>query len=342
MEPAVTNPASGVTDVDSAAAFLTNSLLKKREQKPDEAKAQKPEGKEPKAEEPKGKTPEPTDDDPGDEAPAKADTAEEPEAKDGADPEGEIAVEIDGEKLTAKQIRELRKQNMLHADYTRKTQALADQRKAVEAKAQEIETARTQQLSQLGFLANTLAQQITHIEQNTNWDELRQKDPAAFVAAREAIAQRQNALRQAYGAYQQVEAQKQQETQAQRQKRLAQEAELLPSRIPDWADEKVAERERGDLAAYLEKDGFGKEDESLLENHKAIALFRKAMLYDRQQADMAKAKAKAEKPVPKVTKGGVASSDAKDHEIKQAQERLRKSGRLDDAAALLTLKQRKN
>lgn len=300
--------------------------------KPEEKAEAKPET-EAAAEEPDDKS-EATEAKPDDEAPAGADKAE---AKD--DDKGEeIAIELDGEKLTPKQIREWKKGQMLQADYTRKTQSLAEQRKAVEAKAQEIETTKAQQLAHLNILGNTLVQQLTHIEQNTNWDELRQKDPAAFVAAREAIAQRQNTLRQVLNAAQQVEAQKQQETQAAKQKRLAQEAELLPTRIPEWVDEKTAERERGELASYLEKDGFTKEDESLLENHKAIALFRKAMLYDAQKAAMAKAKEKAEKPVPKFTKPG-AQSAAPDKKQK-AMETLRIRGDRDSAVEALLARQR--
>jgi hypothetical protein len=273
------------------------------------------------------------------ETPAEADKAE---VKEEATDDEKLVIELDGEKLTAKEIRELKKKDhterMLQADYTRKTQTLAEQRKAVEAKAQEIEAVSQRRLDELAFTSQIVMQQALQIEKNTNWEELRQTNPAEFAARHAQVQQRKEALNRAHVAYLQIEQQRQAKQQEQSARKLAEEAELLPTKIPEWADEKVAAQEKSALAEYLQKDGFTKDDEALLGSHKVVSLARKAWLYDRQQAELAKAKEKAAKVVPKLIKPG--AENAAPNKAQKALETLRIRGDRDSAVDVLMARSR--
>lgn len=335
----------GAATVDQAAQALSG-LLEQRRKKPDAQPEIKPAAAEkkpaaPAADEAKDET-DTAAEQPGD-TPADAKPVEgEPDADKGeADKPAteEIVVELDGEKLTPAQLREWKKERMLHADYSRKTREIAETRKAFEAERGQASQAIQAQLQEVGFLSNALLQQLTNAEQNTDWEALRATDPAKYAAAYADMHRKREVLQRSFAAYKQAEGAKQQQSQVVTQRTLAEQAQRLPELIPDWHDEKIAQTEKRQLAEYLAKDGLLSADELAgVSDARFVALARKAMFYDRAQAQRKEIAKKVEKSVPKLQKGGVASGDSKDHEIKQLGERLARTGRVDDMAKLLETK----
>jgi hypothetical protein len=85
-------------------------------------------------------------------------------------------VEVDGEEIT---VEELKAANLRQRDYTRKTQELAEQRKALEAQYSEIERERAQYAQMLPALQQRLEQK----EQEPDWDTLYDTDPTMAAKA---------------------------------------------------------------------------------------------------------------------------------------------------------------
>lgn len=243
-------------------------------------------------------------------------------------------IEVDGEEIT---IEELRSGHLRQKDYTRKTQELAEHRKAVEAKDQEMDRERAEYAQLLPALAERIQQEA---KQEPDWDTLYDTDPVMAAKAERQwrkeqegrVAQLQ-AVQAEQQRMQQIEAQKQQQMQ---QSYLEQQRHILPDIIPEWRDKKVAATEATQIRDFLLGEGFSEQDVSGMSNATLVKLARKAMLYDRGETRANEVKAKPKKPRAKILKSGSRASQPKRTSAAQeAQNRARKTGRVNDAAAAI-------
>ena len=243
-------------------------------------------------------------------------------------------IEVDGEEIT---IEELRSGHLRQKDYTRKTQELAEHRKAVEAKDQEMDRERAEYAQLLPALAERIQQEA---KQEPDWDTLYDADPVMAAKAErqwrkeqeERVAQLQ-AVQAEQQRMQQIEAQKREQMQ---QSYLEQQRQILPDIIPEWRDSKVAATEATQIRDFLLGEGFSEQDVSGMSNATLVKLARKAMLYDRGETRANEVKAKPKKPRTKTLKSGSRASQPKRTSAAQeAQNRARKTGRVNDAAAAI-------
>ena len=243
-------------------------------------------------------------------------------------------IEVDGEEIT---IEELRSGHLRQKDYTRKTQELAENRKAMEAQYQEIERERAEYAQLLPAMAERIQQAA---EQEPDWDTLYDADPVMAAKAErqwrkeqeERVAQLQ-AVQAEQQRMQQIEAQKREQMQ---QSYLEQQRQILPDIIPEWRDKKVAATEATQIRDFLLGEGFSEQDVSGMSNATLVKLARKAMLYDRGETRANEVKAKPKKPRAKILKSGSRASQPKRTSAAQeAQNRARKTGRVNDAAAAI-------
>tara|TARA_R110000782_G_C14614669_1_gene392533 strand:- start:160 stop:660 length:501 start_codon:yes stop_codon:yes gene_type:complete len=117
---------------------------------------------------------------------------------------------------------------------------------------------------------------------------------------------------------------------------VEQQREVLPEIIPEWRDKKVATKEAGDLKDFLVREGFSEQDISGLTNATLVKLARKAMLYDRGQTRAKTAKQKPKQQASKTLKSGSRATQPRPKgEQQQALQRVRQSGRVNDAAAAI-------
>ena len=116
----------------------------------------------------------------------KAEDAEEADTEAEA-PEEEEELDIDGNPLRVPKTlaEKLKARMMMQADYTQKTQTLAEQRRALEAQRQatEWEAATRSELFQEEAQLFTIAQRLDQF-QNVNWQAIAQQNPQQYVAAR--------------------------------------------------------------------------------------------------------------------------------------------------------------
>ena len=243
-------------------------------------------------------------------------------------------VEVDGEEIT---VEELKRGNLRQRDYTRKTQELAEARKQLEANYEEIQRERAQYAQMLPALQERLQQPV---EQEPDWDTLYDTDPTTAAKAERQWRKQQEeraAQLQAVEAERQRMMELEQQRLEQMQARYFEEQrELLPELIPEWRDNTVASKEAKDIRSFLIKEGFSEQDVNGLTNATLVKLARKAMLYDQGQTRATEAKKKPKTQKTKTLKAGSRSTQPRPKsEQQQALQRVRQTGRVQDAAAAI-------
>ena len=242
-------------------------------------------------------------------------------------------VEVDGEEIT---VEELKAANLRQRDYTRKTQELAEQRKALEAKESDIERERAQYAQMLPALQQRLEQK----EQEPDWDTLYDTDPTMAAKAerqwRKQQEEKQSQLQAVQAEQQRVQALQQEKMQQMQEQYVTQQREMLPDIIPEWRDSKVAAQEATQIRDFLLGEGFTEEDITGLKHATLVKLARKAMLYDRGETRVTAAKAKPKKARAKTLKSGTKASQPKPKsEAQKAIQNAKQSGRIQDAASAI-------
>ena len=240
-------------------------------------------------------------------------------------------VKVDNEELEV-DVDELIKGYSRTSDYTKKTQALAEQRKAIEAeKAKVAEAARLR--DQYAQRLQVIEQMLTQSPQE-NLAELKETDPIGYAVKMAEQVEREKQL----AAVRQERAQLAQRQQYEQQERLkthlAQEAERLQAAIPEMADEVKGEVVRKEIKDFARSIGFSEQELSQVYDHRAVLTLYKAMQYDKlQKSKPATAKRVAE--APKTLRPGPAQqSDPKSDDVKKLKGQLRKTGKQRDAAKL--------
>ena len=244
-------------------------------------------------------------------------------------------VEVNGEEKT---VEELKSGYLRQQDYTRKTQALSEEKKAFS----EVQAAVLQERAQYAEALPMLAQQIQQsVEQEPDWDTLYDTDPALAAKAerqwRKQLEQKQQQL-QAVHAEQQRMQQLEQQRAAQMQSRFVEEQrQILPDVIPEWRDAKVAAQEAGEIRDFLLQSGFQEADIDGMNSAVVVKMARLAMLQARgaNRADKAKAKPKPAKGSKTMRAGSRGTQPRPKNVVREAQQRLKSTGRVNDAAAAI-------
>jgi small-conductance mechanosensitive channel len=268
--------------------------------------------------------------------------AEEVETQEGEEPDEQVEaeeeeaepdlveIEVDGESYKVPEA--LKDKIMLQADYTRKTQEVAEQRKAVEqAQAQLQVQAQLQQQSLAEYARLTAINDQLQQYNQVDWNALYDSDPAEFVRLKEGrrdLIDQYNGLNNAIAQQQQQQIAKQQEITLQA---IQEGQKVLAREIPSW---------NTDLAKTLntfavEKFGFTKDEVNAVIDPRVVKLLHTAYLYNKQVSnkpitDKRVANLpKVSKPGSKNTQANIATSREQD-----ARKALKKSGSIDAAQAV--------
>jgi len=248
------------------------------------------------------------------------------------DEEQRFSVKVSGEdkELTLSELKSLAQQG---ADYTKKTQQVAEQRKALEAEAKAIEEAK--------YLRDAYAQRLQAMEQLLNSPEqsedleyLKESDPIGY-AVRVAEKQQQREQLQAVQAERQRIAEQQQAEYAQQmQGYLAQQAEQLAKVLPEYTDPVKGETLRSELRSFAKSNlGFSDEELSMVRDSRQVVALHKAMLYDKLQKARPEVNKRANE-APKTIKSGNGVKPTVTENVKRQQQQLRQTGKVRDAAKL--------
>jgi hypothetical protein len=244
-------------------------------------------------------------------------------------------IRVDGKDVEVT-LDELKNGYSRQADYTRKSQVLAEQRQRADHELATTQQERQRYLSQLKQIDSQANAEIERYK-NLDWERLKEEDRDNYYEKRDAyreLKDNQTKLREEQRnlmAKEQV-LQKQQYSEA-----LSQQQEILKANLPEWFDPKNGRKLKDQVFNYAMSPevGFNKEEVSSLIDARSVQVLHKAMLYDKlKNAKIAK---KRTKVVPKVTKPGTGTTKADVSSEKHAKLRARakNTGKVDDAAKLL-------
>lgn len=188
---------------------------------------------------------------------------------------------------------------MMNADYTRKTQELADLRRSAEAERTKYQQASGEQLQAMAAV-HSLDQQIQQFSQ-LNWQELSDHDPVQAQKLWMQYTQLKDSRQQIAGQVQQMEQQRAFEAQQATAKRIEEGAAILKRDIPNWSPE-VA-KQVSDFAA--KEFGFQPQELANVNDPRVVKLIHSAMvgaqLVKKQQENASSGtQAQTVKPVSKV------------------------------------------
>lgn len=224
---------------------------------------------------------------------------------------------------------ELLKGYTRNADYTKKTQDLAAHRQAVEAEAQRIQAERQHYAAQLDQAATILQAQLPPPPDQSRLHT----DPIGYMQDKEVYEARVQQLRTILAERQQAEQLNRQQAEQAQAQSLSLAREALLERLPEWKKPEVAKKEQRQIADYLRTLGYADAELAQASDPRAIVMAKKAMLYDRLQADTTKVQQRVQS-APKMVRPG-ASAPAPD-QAKAIRQQLKRSGGKDlDAAARL-------
>ena len=225
---------------------------------------------------------------------------------------------------------ELIKSYQLGTDYTKKSQAVAEERKVVEAERQRIEEAR--------YLRDQYAERLQIIEQmlnqqpeGENLEALKENDPIGYAIAYTDQQRRKEQIAQVQAERQRIAEQQQQERQEQLGQVIQAESRKLAEAIPEYADPQKGEVTRRELREFGLKLGFSDQELSGIYDSRQVLTLYKAMQYDKLQSSKPGI-TKRVNEAPKVVKSGVSQPREGSDELRKAKARAKQTGRVADAA----------
>lgn len=257
-----------------------------------------------------------------------ADESDEDVDEDEAEDEQQFTVKVDG-KDVAVSLDELQKGYSRTEDYTRKTQALAQERKTAQAELEQVRTERAQYAQLLG----ALQEQLQQSQQPLDMDRLREEDPIEWVRQREMQRENNEKMLAIQSEQQRVNQAEQVVKQQQMQAFLQSQKEQLLTVVPQLSDPKFAQAEKGRWIEAGKSIGFSEQELNGINDHRVLLALKTIADYNGMVAK--RKQVSSDKPKAKTVRPGVAPRKNQSSAVKQAQQRLARSGNAKDAASLL-------
>ena len=217
------------------------------------------------------------------------------------------------------------------ADYTRKSQVLAEQRKKMDEELAATQQERQQyqsQLEQFNLQADSKLEEFKSVD----WTKLKEEDPMEYALKRDQYRELQENKRLVAEEQQNLAQKQQAEMQTKWNEELARQQEVMAQRLPEWNDPEKGPKLKQNIKSFALKKGFTEQEVDSLIDARSVDVLHKAMMYETLlEAKISQKKAKV---VPKVQKPGAPStkSEVNSEKVKQTRARLKRSGRVDDAA----------
>ena len=214
------------------------------------------------------------------------------ETDDGSDPET-VEVEFNGQKYKVPAA--LKDGFLMQGDYTRKTQEVAEQRKAVDAERTQVQQMAQMTQEEIGALVD-LRNIDAQLEQyqKVNWQAAFQEDPFGAQSARAAFDDLKDKRAAALQSYQQASGKRSEAAKQATAKRLQETAEYAQKNIPNWSPELDLE-----ITRYAESKGFDRDTLKNAYTPQVYEILHKAFIGEQLMAKQAAAKPKPKSQAPK-------------------------------------------
>ena len=256
--------------------------------------------------------------------------SDETEAEEEEDKPPVFTVKVDGKNVEVT-LEELQKGYSREADYTRKTQQVSEERRAFQAEADLVRTERQQYSQLLGSLKAQLQQNAAP---QVDMDRLYHEDPIEWVKQRELVRDAEKVHAAINSEQQRLSTIQAQEQYQSMQAHLAQQQDALLKAIPEWGNPDKAKAEKTLLIEWGQKLGFSSDELKNIFDHRAVVALRKAALYDQMMSKRGNIRP-AVNNGPKPAKPGAAGRMDNTTDSRRSQQRLAKTGRVNDAASAI-------
>jgi hypothetical protein len=239
-------------------------------------------------------------------------------------------IKVDGEEQEVT-LEELQNGYSRQRDYTRKTQELAQQRKAIEAKYQEVSQKDAIYSQLLPKMEATLKGEL---ENEPDWNALYEADPIAYVREKDIWNEKKQKLQAVQAESQRL----QQESQVAQQQKLQQFLQYgnqqLLEQIPEWQDNEVASKEKMAIRDYgVNVLGYTPQEMDSVYDYRVLLGLRNAWLQHKTQ-QATKVKPTEKKAAARTARPGTSNVPKSTTPVKKARQKLAKTGKVQDAAKL--------
>ena len=236
------------------------------------------------------------------------------------DPE-EVEVTID----------ELQNSYSRQKDYTRKTQELAQQRKAVEQQQGEVAKNETIYKELLPKMESALKEGLGD---EPDWNALYQADPIGYVRERDLWNEKQQKLQAVQG----EQARLQEEAQAKHAEQVSAymqygDEQLIKNHVPEWKDKSIAQKEKLAIREHAINDlGFTAEEINQVYDYRLLLGLRNSWMQNKTQKAVKKKPTQKASARNRVGKPGSVTRKNNSTSLKRSKQRLAKTGKVHDAA----------
>ena len=236
-------------------------------------------------------------------------------------------VKVDGEEFEV-DLDELRNGYQRQSDYTKKSQSVAEMRKAYEANLQSVQQERDQYQQVLANMENYQNLELKKY-QELDWASLKEDDPVEYMEKRIEFQDAKDKVNQVKQEQMAVQQKTQQEVYQNIQHKVQEEAELLATALPEYSD--PSSNLKTELRDFAINMGFSEQDVNGITDHKVVLVLHKAMLQERANSSTS---SKVKKGPAKVIKAGVPVTKKQRvaRDVQAKRDRLRKTGNVNDAA----------
>jgi len=239
-------------------------------------------------------------------------------------------IKVDGEE-TQVTLEELQNGYSRQRDYTRKTQELAQQRKAVEAKYQEISQKDAIYSQLLPRMESTLKGEL---ENEPDWNALYEADPIAYVREKDIWNEKKQKLQAVQAESRRLQQESAMAQQQQLQQFLQYGQQQLLEQIPEWQDNEVASKEKMAIRDYgVNVLGYTPQEMDSVYDYRVLLGLRNAWLQHKTQ-QATKVKPTEKKAAARTARPGTSNVPKSTTPVKKARQKLAKTGKVQDAAKL--------
>ena len=267
---------------------------------------------------------------------------EEEEADDESETETVYTVRVDGRDVEVTED-ELIKGYSRQADYTKKTQELAEYRKQMDTAVQqaqyEIQQTQQARAQYVDAVEAAISSNYAHLQQfqNVDWERLKTEDREEYLTKRDDYRQAQEQIAELQNQHKAAAEQQQAEMAEQHRRMWMEEHQKMSQILPEWRDDEKRMAISKAIGEYAVGQGYTKEELDTLVDHRSILKLMKAKAYDDVQKKQRIVRSKKVKNKPKVVRSKAKQEKAPPRARKRTAKMgsLRETGHVDDAADLI-------
>jgi|TARA_R110002012_G_scaffold104096_1_gene244349 hypothetical protein len=229
---------------------------------------------------------------------------------------------------------ELKRGYYRHADYTKKTMSLSDEKKELNSELDKTRLERQNYLNALETYNSQTNGELKELER-TNWTDLEINDRDTFLQKKGRYLELKENQTKAELEKKELLEKTTLENQTKMKELIKENQSILARELPIINDPQKGPTIKRAIKTFGLNQGFSQQEMDNIFDAKSVLVLYKAMQFDNLQNT--KISNKKSKNVPKVTKPGtgVTRGDISSEKVMKQKARLRRTGKLDDAAALI-------